>query len=68
MMYLIGGAVLPEYQGQGVYCAQLQRRIEFAEQHGCDLLTTQARVGTSEPILRRFGFQAYARFLMFVKD
>lgn len=44
-MYLIGGTVLPECRGRGVYLAMLAYRLELAKQHGCGLATTQARVG-----------------------
>lgn len=66
-MYLIGSAVLPEYRNRGVYHALLQYRFNRDRKAGCELLTVQARVGTSEPILRRLGFQEYCRFAMLVK-
>jgi GNAT superfamily N-acetyltransferase len=67
-MYLMGSAVLSEYRNQGVYHALLHYRFEKAKKAGCELLTVQARVGTSEPILRRLGFQEYCRFEMFLKS
>lgn len=66
-MYLIGSAVLPEYRNRGVYHALLRYRFSKAREVGCELLTVQARIGTSEPILRRLGFQEYCRFEMLVK-
>jgi len=66
-MYLVGSAVLPEYRNQGVYHALLQYRFNRAKEARCELLTVQARVGTSEPILRRLGFQEYCKFEMLVK-
>ncbi len=66
--YLIGGAALPEYRRQGVYRALLTYRLGLARNHGCDLLTTQARADTSEPILRSFGFKEHDLLPMLVKD
>jgi GNAT superfamily N-acetyltransferase len=66
-MYLIGGAVLPGYRRQGVYRAMVEHRLDMAKQHGCVLATTQARLGTSDPILRRLGFAEHGRFFMMVK-
>lgn len=67
-MYLIGSAVLPEYRNKGVYHSLLQYRINKSKEEGCQLLTVQARLGTSEPILRRIGFKEYCKFDMFVKS
>ncbi|PKR85461.1 GNAT family N-acetyltransferase [Heyndrickxia camelliae] len=67
-MYLIGSAVLPEYRNKGVYHSLLQYRINKSKEEGCQLLTVQARIGTSEPILRRLGFKEYCKFEMFVKQ
>lgn len=61
-MYLVGSAVLPEYRYQGVYRSLLKHRFSIAKSLGCDQLTVQARVGTSEPILRRIGFVEYCKF------
>ncbi|QQE77854.1 GNAT family N-acetyltransferase [Alicyclobacillus sp. SO9] len=66
-MYLIGSAVLPECRNQGVYHALLRYRFTKAREAGCELFTVQARAGTSEPILRRLGFQEYCTFEMLVK-
>lgn len=67
-MYLTGSAVLPEYRNRGVYHSLLQYRINMAKELGCQLLTVQARMGTSEPILRRLGFNEYCKFEMYIKN
>lgn len=54
--YLVGGVVLPEYRGLGVYRALVAERARHAAAHGITLLTSQARAGTSAPILARAGF------------
>lgn len=65
-LYLVGSAVLPEYRNRGVYRALLQYRFHRAKEAGCKLMTVQARVGTSEPILRKLGFQEYCKFEMYI--
>lgn len=67
-MYLIGSAVLPQYRNRGVYHALLQYRFNKSIKAGCEYLTVQARKGTSEPILRRLGFEEYCKFDMYVKS
>ena len=56
VMYLVGSATLPEARHQGVYRATLHHRFRFAREQGVQWITIQAREGTSEPILRRMGF------------
>lgn len=56
-MYLAGTAVLPEYRKQGIYHALLSTRMEVAAKYGSEYIVTQARKGTSEPILRKSGFE-----------
>lgn len=66
VLYLNGAAVLPEYRGKGIYRAMLSLRLAEARKRGCELAVTQARLGTSEPILRKSGFQEYATFKQYV--
>lgn len=65
-MYLTGSAVLPAYREQGIYHALLAYRFALAAAKGCDIITVQARLGTSEPVLRRLGFEEYGQFEMYV--
>jgi GNAT superfamily N-acetyltransferase len=56
--YLIGGVVLPEFRGRGVYRALIAARLRHARDAGLAVVTTQARAATSAPILARLGFVA----------
>ncbi len=64
--YLAGGAVAPEFQGRGVYRALLRARARFAIDARSPGLAVQAR-HTSDPILRRFGFQEVGRLRHYVR-
>ncbi|WP_226655632.1 GNAT family N-acetyltransferase [Pseudalkalibacillus hwajinpoensis] len=66
-IYLSGAAVLPEYRGKGIYRSLLADRLIEARKRGCELAVTQARVGMSEPILRKSGFHEYATFKQYVR-
>ncbi|MGP4079312.1 GNAT family N-acetyltransferase [Pseudalkalibacillus sp. R45] len=61
-MYLSGTGVLPEYRGQGIYRALLSRRMELASSYGSNWIVTQARKDTSEPILRKLGFEEVGKY------
>jgi GNAT superfamily N-acetyltransferase len=56
---MIGGAVLPEARGRGVYRALVRARWEDAAAAGIRALCTQAGA-MSRPVLERLGFQAVA--------
>lgn len=66
VLYLTGSAVLPEYRKQGIYHELLRFRFELARARGVEVATVQARVGTSEPILRALGFVEYGEYSMYV--
>lgn len=53
-----GAATLPEARGKGTYRALVAARCAEAHRRGARIALTQARVGTSGPILRRAGFRA----------
>ena len=55
---LMGGAVLPEARGQGVYRALVAARWEYAAKRGTPLLVVQAGP-MSAPILSRLGFETH---------
>jgi GNAT superfamily N-acetyltransferase len=55
---LLGGAVLPEYRGRGVYRALVRARWEHAVSRGSPLLVVQAG-HMSAPVLRGLGFRAH---------
>ena len=56
---MIGGGVLPQARGRGVYRALVRARWDDAAAAGSPALTTQAGA-MSRPILERLGFQAVA--------
>ena len=56
---LIGGGVVPEARGRGVYRALVRARWDDAAASGFDALCVQARA-TSRPILERLGFEKVA--------
>jgi len=57
---LFGGATLPEARGRGAYRALVRARWDEAVRRGTPALVTQA-APTSEPILRRLGFEEVCR-------
>ena len=57
---LFGGAVLPEARGRGAYRALVRARWDEAVRRGTPTLVTQA-APSSEPILRRLGFEEVTR-------
>ncbi len=57
---LVGGATLPSARGRGAYRALVRARWDEAVQRGTPALVAQA-APTSEPILRRLGFQDVCR-------
>lgn len=56
---LIGGGVVPEARGHGVYRALVRARWDDAAASGVEALCVQARA-TSRPILERLGFERVA--------
>jgi len=60
--YLLGGLVLPEFRGRGLYRALVSARLRDVRARGVLLVTTQARETTSAPILERMGFRTACRF------
>ncbi|WP_408008584.1 GNAT family N-acetyltransferase [Pseudalkalibacillus sp. A8] len=67
-MYLAGTGVLAEYRKQGIYHALLSKRMELASSYGSNWLVTQARKGTSEPILRKLGFEDSGKYEVFKRS
>ena len=64
--FLMGGVVLPEYRGRGLYRALVQARTAHARARGIPLVTSHAREQTSAPILEKMGFETVCRFPMFL--
>jgi GNAT superfamily N-acetyltransferase len=60
--YLLGGVVLPELRGRGLYRALVLARLGHARARGITLATTHARDATSAPILERLGFATVCRY------
>lgn len=63
--YLVGGVVLAEHRGTGVYRALLDERLRRIAALGLPLATTMARESTSAPILERLGFETVFRSQMY---
>jgi GNAT superfamily N-acetyltransferase len=61
---LMGGAVLPEARGRGVYRALVHARWEHAVARGTPLLVVQAG-RMSAPVLDRLGFERHGEILLF---
>jgi hypothetical protein len=57
---LFGGSTLSEARGRGAYRALVRARWDEAERRGTPVLVTQA-APSSEPILRRLGFEEVCR-------
>jgi hypothetical protein len=64
---LLGGAVLPEARGSGVYRALTLARWELAVERGTPALTVQAG-RMSMPILERLGFEHVGAVRLFVDE
>lgn len=60
--YLIGGVVLPQHRGRGLYRALVLARLRHAHGLGLALATSHARESTSAPILERMGFETVCRY------
>jgi len=63
--YLIGGVVLPQFRGLGLYRALVRARISHAHARGIALATSHARDATSAPILERLGFATICSYPMY---
>jgi GNAT superfamily N-acetyltransferase len=63
--YLVGGVVLAEHRGAGVYRALLDERLRRVAALRLPLATTLAREATSAPILERLGFETVFRSRMY---
>lgn len=67
-VYLVGGAVHPEYRGKGVYRALVDARLRAAAASGRIVATTQAQVRSSAPILERLGFETLCAFPVYADE
>ncbi len=62
--YLVGGNVLAQCRGRGLYRALLAERLAAIAARGLRLAVTQAREATSAPILEYLGFESlYQSFI-----
>lgn len=68
VLYLNGAGVLLENREKGIYRSLLADRLIEARKRGCELAVTQARLETSEPILRKSGFREYATYKQYVRE
>jgi GNAT superfamily N-acetyltransferase len=62
---LMGGAVLPEARGNGVYRALVRARWDHAAARGTPLLVVQAG-DMSRPVLERLGFESHGDIHLYV--
>lgn len=58
---LWSAATLDAARGRGAYRAVLHHRLLLAQQLGARLALVHARVGTSGPIVQRYGFSSFGR-------
>lgn len=63
--YLMGGVVLPQWRGRGVYRSLIAARLAQISATDARLITIQAIADTSAPILARLGFQPVAEIEVF---
>lgn len=63
--YLVGGNVLPQFRGNGVYRALLDVRFAELRTRGVELAVTHAREATSAPILEKLGFENLFRAFIY---
>ena len=63
--YLMGGAVLPEYRGRGIYRALIEARLARLRAENVELVTTQPKESTAAPILEALGFRTLFRFTIY---
>lgn len=68
VLYLNGGGVLPEERNKGIYSSLVSHRLTMAYESQCRLVTCQARIGHSAPILKRLGFQLFSTYQYWVVD
>lgn len=54
--YLMGGVVIKEFRGRGIYTQLVGARAAHAKALGLPIVTTVANAETSAPVLRRIGF------------
>lgn len=67
-VYLLGGVVLPDFRGRGLYRALVTARLGYAAGRGIPFATVHARASTSAPLLERLGFETLCRFPIFTND
>lgn len=67
-LYMTGAGVLPSYRGRGIYRKMVEDRLVEAREKGSRFAVTQARLGTSEPVLRKLGFQEHGIFKQYISE
>jgi GNAT superfamily N-acetyltransferase len=60
--YLVGGLVVPEARGRGIYRSLVDARLAFLRARGLSLAITHARDATSAPMLEHLGFRTVYRY------
>ncbi len=59
--YFVGGAVMEEARGRGVYRSLVEARLAFLRDRGIEYAVTIAREATSAPVLEHLGFETLFR-------
>ena len=59
--YFVGGAVMEEARGRGVYRCLVEARLAFLRDRGIEYAVTIAREATSAPVLEHLGFETLFR-------
>lgn len=67
-LYLTGAGVIQSERGKGIYRRMVENRLYEARNRGVRLAVTQARVGTSEPILKSLGFEEHGAFKQYISE
>jgi len=68
VLYLKGSGTVPEHRGKGCYTALGVHGLNEAKRRGAQMVTVQARNGTSEPSLKRLGFQSLGVYYHLVQS
>jgi len=63
--YLGGSSVIPSARGRGIYSRMIKERLKLAHENGFSKCTSIGLVGSSAPILQKFGFRTVGKVNFF---
>lgn len=63
--YLGGSTVIPSARGKGIYSTMIKERLKLAHANGYSKCTSIGLVGSSAPILQKFGFRTVGKVNFF---